>query len=160
MRIHNMGQFYTETVEGSVTRWLDYFFNIFPFTTMQICPNIIKLLQEQTPNFTKPILLNLQKLAKDCNFSKVAKFCQIWSHWLGWQETYIAAMLPAIESVLMRLDVKQNLKSLLHPMPASSRYCVKQGCNKTFNHGGTRLWLSSRPVASKTRDPLLESRNG
>ena len=30
--------------ETSVTRWLDYFFNIWPFRIMKICPTIIKYL--------------------------------------------------------------------------------------------------------------------
>ena len=68
---------------GSVTRWLDYFFNIGLFTAMSICPTAYKIGQSSfkilpNPNST------LQWLPKIFNifFHKEAKFRQIWSHWI------------------------------------------------------------------------------
>ena len=63
---------------GSVTRWLDHLFNIWPFTTMKvapmeyiICKNRLRIL----PNTE----LNLNKICQDLKSSTMAKFRQIWS---------------------------------------------------------------------------------
>ena len=62
----------------SVTRWLDYLFNIWPFTTMNVCL-IAKVFPKVGSKFCQ---IYHQKIAKDIkNFANVAKFCQILSHY-------------------------------------------------------------------------------
>ena len=63
----------------SVTRWLDNFFNIWPFAKTKIRHNYIKVCQirfKSLPNITNP-----QKIAQYFeNFAKEVEFIQIWSH--------------------------------------------------------------------------------
>ena len=56
------------------------FFNIGPFVTMEICPQVSQGCLNSLPNTN----LSFIKLPKNLqNFAKVVKFCQIWSHCLG-----------------------------------------------------------------------------
>ena len=57
-----------------MTGWLDYWFNIWPFTAMKMYP-IAKTLANTGSNFYQ-ILNEMQKNAKDLQF-----FRQIWPHW-------------------------------------------------------------------------------
>ena len=54
--------------------WPDNIFNIWPFTTMNICPTALKL--QKLVNFFKKYRINPQKLP---NIFLI--FRQIWSHW-------------------------------------------------------------------------------
>ena len=54
----------------SVTRWLDYFFNFWPFTTMKVCHFDEMFVEVGRLQFCQ--ILN--KPSKDCQ--KVLKFCQ------------------------------------------------------------------------------------
>ena len=74
-----LGRGLLSTLKSSVTSWLDYFFNIWPFFKIKICPidtfSLIftKYKINPQPNFAK----GLKSLAK------VVKFRQIWTHcWL------------------------------------------------------------------------------
>ena len=65
----------------SVTRWLYYCFNIWPFRKRKFCPKVYNICQRR---FT--ILPNAKLLLKKCpkkvlNFAQMAKFRHIWSHW-------------------------------------------------------------------------------
>ena len=63
----------------SVTRWLNCFFKFGHFNNRNL-PNGIIFLPKQALNLAN-YQINLQKIAKDFqNFTKVAKFRQIWSH--------------------------------------------------------------------------------
>ena len=65
----------------SVTRWLDHSDNIWPFITMNFCP-----ITNQVAKVGSQFCQILIKPSKNCQrlkfFTKVAKFHQIWSHWL------------------------------------------------------------------------------
>ena len=74
---------YTQFRVISVTRWLDNFFNIWPFTTIYL--NLLNNIQccqcrfkiSPNPKWT------LRKSTNTFNFfAKLPKFGQIWSHWL------------------------------------------------------------------------------
>ena len=63
----------------SVTRSLVEFVNIWAFTTMLICPKALKI-SKSGSKFFQILFKPLQKGQLQINFSKVARFCQIWSH--------------------------------------------------------------------------------
>ena len=61
-----------------MTRWLDYLLNISPFTRFKICP-----MEKNISHIGFKILI---EPSRDCprylNLAKLAKFRQVWSHWL------------------------------------------------------------------------------
>ena len=77
---------------ASMTRWLDYLFNIWPFTTF----SQLFYLQKFFQYFSK-FKINPQKFSiVFLNFAKVAIFCQVWSHWL----LVVAQLLPQKSQVV------------------------------------------------------------
>ena len=68
--IYEIRQYYLIIVVDSVTRWLDYFFNFWPFTTMKVCHFDEMFVEVGRLQFCQ--ILN--KPSKDCQ--KVLKFCQ------------------------------------------------------------------------------------
>ena len=95
-------------VETSVTRWLDYLFNIWPFRTIKVCPNV-KI-------FAKSLIVN--KRPKTTIFlPEWRKFRQLWSHWL--ERTKGILTLRAIPSnvAASNWSLKQPLnvsRSMIH----------------------------------------------
>ena len=76
--------------KSTVIRWLDYFFNIWPFTTMQICAQL-------HPKFCLCLFIfqiGTLKMAKDLNFTYL--------HWRYWW-TYIEGIDGPTLKVLMDL---------------------------------------------------------
>ena len=66
--------------ESSVTRWLNYLFNIWPFRTMKNWP-IVKIFVKVGSQFGHILnILSRNGRILFFNFPKVAKFRQIWSH--------------------------------------------------------------------------------
>ena len=58
------------------------FFNVWPYTTMKISPKVFKICQRR---FKFCQILNAPPKKVQMfflNLAKVAKFCQVWSHWL------------------------------------------------------------------------------
>ena len=76
---------------SSVTRWLDYLFNIWPLLTVKIG---IKELPKGVQKLDKH-QINPCKIVR-----KVAKFRPIWSHW--WEVTLITRLLGKLQFIVTR----------------------------------------------------------
>ena len=69
-------------IMDSVPRWLYYLFNVWPFTTINICPIPYKIVIAKVGSIFVKYDRNTPKIAKDFKMlAKVAKFRQIWSLW-------------------------------------------------------------------------------
>ena len=105
----------------SATGWIDFIFNIWPFTTMNFSP-LGKNCQSRFKLFpyTK---LTLQKYSDFNFFAKVGKFCQILSHWyLSINSTLYSSIaeLHLFDVTLMAIcrhsSVKSSAPTTLRPL--------------------------------------------